>query len=106
MRTQVRNRLLMSRQDIAAELPSETPNRRAFIGVWPLPEGGFRIWRFDVPASALADMLASDRHMATEEMLDGIGYTVTSIDEVEQKLTDLGVDSDLLDYPWKSDYPL
>jgi hypothetical protein len=44
--------------------------------------------------------------MAPEEMLDGTGFTVNSIDEVEQKLTELGIDSDLLDYPWKSDYPL
>jgi hypothetical protein len=67
-----------------------------------MPEGGFRIWKFEVPSAALEE----DRYLAPEEILDGVGHNVASINEIEQKLVELGADSDLLDYPWKSDYPL
>jgi hypothetical protein len=105
MRTEIRNRLARSRQDVAAEIPASRPDRRAFVGVWPYGEG-YRVWRFEVPAAALVEMIANDRHLTPEEMLDGVGFTVGSIEEVEQRLAELNIDSDLLDVPWASDYPL
>jgi len=73
--------------------------------VWPYGER-YRIWRFEVPATALIDMTANDRHMTPEEMLDGVGFTVDTIEEVERHLAELNIDSNLLDVPWASDYPL
>lgn len=102
MRIQIANRLRMLRAGVAAELPASAPDRRAFVGVWVLPEGPYRIFKFEVPAASLE----VDRYLAPDEVLDPFGVNAGSLEEVEERLAELGIDSDLLDVPWNSDYPL
>lgn len=84
------------------ELSTPTPDRRAFLSVIPLPEGGFRIWKFEVPRSALQE----DRYLSPDEVLNGTGQTVDKVDDAERVLAEMGADSNQLTEPWKTDYPL
>jgi hypothetical protein len=102
MKLKAANRLTMLREVVAAEIPSSSVDRRRFASVVPREEGGFQVHRFEVQAAALA----TDRFLAPEDLLDRVLRVADNLDEVETILAELGIDSDSLDAPWHSDYPL
>jgi hypothetical protein len=94
----------MLRRAAAAEIPTSILGHRAFVGVYPpLPEKGipkWRIRRFAIPEHLL------DQYFAESDLVNSEFVRVDTLDDVESLLAKWGIDSTILDAPWKCDWPL
>jgi hypothetical protein len=94
----------MLNREAACEIPAAKPGHKAFVAVLPpLPSKHIHHWRvrrFELPIELI------DHHVCEEDLVDSFFYKLDSLTEVEDVLTDWGVDSALLDATWKCDYPL
>jgi hypothetical protein len=87
---------------VAAEITPHGEGLRSFVAVIPQPDDSYRVFRFDVPADAMAE----DRYLAPEELVNSEGHIVQTVEDAEDVLRGMGVDPDVLDVPWASDFPL
>ncbi|MET9591140.1 hypothetical protein ABZY45_09220 [Streptomyces sp. NPDC006516] len=102
MQVQAKNRLLMSKSDLAARRASGSVDSESWIWIIPLRSGEFRVRAFEV----LRDLLVDD-----DDIYDGNtsivhDETVSSLDDVDDAVIRAGVDPEELDAPWKCEFPL
>jgi hypothetical protein len=102
MQVQAKNRLLMSKSDVAARRPSSSVGSDSWIWVIPLQSGDFRVRAFEV----LRDLLIKDNDIYDGNMSIVHDETVSSIDDVDDAVIRAGVDPEELDVPWKCEFPL
>lgn len=102
MQVQARNRLLMSKAEIAARRTPSSADSESWIWVLPLRSGGFRVRTFEVHR----DLLVDDNDIYDGNMTIIHDEVVSSIDDVDEAVTRAGVDPEKLDAPWKCDFPL
>ena len=112
---EVKNGFEMTGRMAACELPAERAGCRRFVGVYPprlekdIPrvEGPFterlRCWhvkRFEIPGALL------DQYFGEEQLFDSESVELDSLEAVEALLSNWGIESGLLQAPWRTDYPL
>jgi hypothetical protein len=102
MRTEVANRLTMTKSIVSARINPESPGSYAWVWVSPLEDGSFRISTVEIPAN----LVDEDICFAEEDIERVLIATVANLEEVDSKIQELGVDPDELDAPWKNDFPL
>lgn len=113
MRPEVRNRLSMLGELVAAELPAVSPGRRRWVGVYvakpphpnassPAPRGKMRVLRFELDES----LLDGSYSPFSGDLENTDSRWVDSMEELEGVLEEMGIDSGRLDAPWHCDYPL
>ncbi len=90
---------------VAAELNSAREDFRTWIGIYPLKDNSmkdyYRVRVFSVDKKFLID----DNDVWEETMESKKDYKVKG-EELVQSLNGLGIDSNILDVPWKCDYPI
>jgi hypothetical protein len=74
----------------------------AWVWVFPLKDGHFRISTVEIPSNLVDD----DICFAEEDIRRAHIATVPDIETVDAVLEELGVSPDSLDAPWKNDFPL
>jgi hypothetical protein len=103
MKPHIRNRLTMPKRGVvAAEIAARGEGLRSFVAVIPQPDQSYRVFRFDVPSDATAE----NRYLSPDEVLNTDTHIAQTVDDAEDVLRGMGVDPDLLDVPWASDFPL
>jgi hypothetical protein len=94
----------MLHRTAAAEIPTSIPGHRAFVGVYPpMPEKGLPRWtvkRFAIPEHLV------DQYFGQRDLVNLEAVCLDAMEEVEKLLSQWGIDSSILDAPWKSDWPL
>jgi hypothetical protein len=98
------NAFEMTSREAVAEIPAKRESHKAFVAVYP-PSREHRItqWRvrrFEIPVKFI------DACVGEEELIDSQFVRLDNIEQVEALLSSWGIDSSLLDAPWKCDYPL
>lgn len=104
MELKVLNRLRAGKM-IAAEMPATSPDRRKWIGVYPLPdehEFQYRIRVFEVDKKHLVD----DNDVWEGTMINCGDYYLNGEEELIRKLSELITDTGSLTNPWDCDYPV
>lgn len=101
MRQEVRNRVLMLKEPVTAEVPPSTPERRKWLLVFPDEAGGVALVEFEHAAD-----VDTDGWFAPEDVLDRVEAHYDNLDDLLTALAARGFDSNLFDAPWKMDYPL
>ena len=113
MRTAIRNRLEMSKQVVAVELPARQPDARRWVSVLPVPvphpddpklpaPGRYRIASFEIAVAKLhGEMSPYDGDLEAH-----IVRCTDEIDEIDEIVREFGANPDDLTEPWKCDYPL
>ncbi|RST07360.1 hypothetical protein EF910_06670 [Streptomyces sp. WAC07149] len=102
MRTEVANRLTMSRATVSARRKASSDERYAWVWVFPARDGTYRVSTVEIPKNLVDD----DECFAEEDLSREHICTVGNLSEVEEAVRELGVDPDSLDAPWKNDFPL
>jgi hypothetical protein len=102
MRTEVRNRLTMSRALVSARHESSAPDRYAWIWVLPLPDGRFRVALIEVPKHFVDD----DEHFYEDDMTTRFIKVVDDVSDVDPAVREAGGHPDDLDAPWHNGFPL
>lgn len=98
------NAFEMINRPAACEIPTDIPNHRSFIGVYPpWPEKRVEKWR--VRRFAIPERLI-DEYFGEEDLIDSELIYLDGLENVEQLLNQWGVDTAAFDAPWNSDYPL
>ena len=105
MKLKVLNSLRLGRE-IAAEVPASQSNHRAWIGVYPLKGGRqeyyvYRVRLFEVDEKYLED----DNDVWEETIKIKKDFIAEDEEDLINKLEKI-IDTDLLDDPWKCDYPI
>lgn len=100
MRQEVRNRVLMLKESVTAEVPASRPDRRRWLLVLP-DEAGVTLIQFEHAADA-----DTDGWFAPDDVLDRVETHYDDLDGLLAALALRGVDSEPFDAPWKMDYPL
>ncbi|MFI6964949.1 hypothetical protein [Streptomyces sp. NPDC050149] len=102
MRTEVENRLTMSGALVSARCDPRSPESCAWVWVFPLPGGTYRISTVEIPR-----YLVNEDSCFGEEDIDRVRVaTVATLADVDNVVRELGVDPENLDAPWKNDFPL
>lgn len=102
MRTEVANRLTMTKSLVSARREPEAKESYAWVWVFPLHEGTFRVSTVEIPKRFIDE----DICFAEEDIHRVQVATVATLEEVDGVVRDLGVDPGSLDAPWKNDFPL
>jgi hypothetical protein len=102
MQIQARNRLAMSKGDLAARRTPGIADNASWVWVLPLPKGGYRIRAFEVRR----ELLLNANDIWDGNMIDVLDEVVSSIDEIDGVVARAGVDPDDLAPPWRCDFPL
>ncbi len=102
MRVPARNRLLMSKSDIAASRVAGSHDALSWVWVIPLPAGGFRVRAFEVGR----DLIDADACFYDDDMSIVHDEIIPSIDDIDDSIRRSGVDPDDLDAPWKCGFPV
>ncbi len=102
MRTEVENRLVMSKALVSARREASSPDRYAWVWVDPLSDGTFSVSTVEIP-----QQLVDEDACFFEDDIERVRIgTVRRITEVDDLVRGLGVDPDELDPPWKNGFPL
>ncbi|MBL7498708.1 hypothetical protein I6A84_15360 [Frankia sp. CNm7] len=102
MKTQAKNRLVMTKAEISVRRPSSNPGCYSWVWVNPMLDGRFRVAAIEVP-----------KHLVDEDVCfyDGDFETpyikiVSEISEIDDAVREVGADPEELDAPWYNDFPL
>jgi hypothetical protein len=101
MRTQIRNRLVMSKRLVSARRAGPAGSY-SWVWVLPLPDGRFRVAAIEVPEQLVDD----DVCFAEEDMRTPYLRIVDEVGEVDAAVREAGADPEALDTPWSNDFPL
>ncbi|WP_371577487.1 hypothetical protein [Streptomyces sp. NBC_01314] len=102
MRTEVANRLVMTRALVSARRHPGTPDSYAWVWAFPMRDGKFRISTVEIPK-----LIVDEDACFGEEDIERVHVaTVETVEEVDMVVRNLGVDPETLDAPWKNDFPL
>jgi hypothetical protein len=102
MRTEIENRLIMTKSLVSARRAASSDDRYAWVWVAPLRDGTFKVSTVE-----LAKQLVDEDVCFFEDDIDRVHVgTVAEISEVDELVRGLGVDPETLDPPWKNDFPL
>ena len=102
MKTQAKNRLIMTKASIAARRESGQDDHYSWVWVVPRQDGRFRVVAIEVPKRPVDD----DECFFEDDMTKPYEKIVDSIEEIDGAVRDAGVDPETLDAPWHSDFPL
>ncbi|MDT0571073.1 hypothetical protein RM704_27030 [Streptomyces sp. DSM 3412] len=102
MRTEVANRLTMTKSLVSARREPESQDRYAWVWVFPLQDGTFRVSTVEIPKN----LVDEDICFAEEDIERVQVAVVATLEAVDSAVSDLGVDPNSLDAPWKNDFPL
>ncbi|MFF1919147.1 hypothetical protein ACFVW8_01025 [Streptomyces sp. NPDC058221] len=92
----------MSNALVSARRESRSSDSCAWVWVFPLRDGTFRISTVEIPQH----LVSEDACFGEEDIERVYVATVATPEDVDDVLRDLGVDPDSLDAPWKSEFPL
>lgn len=100
----VRYWLTTRKQMIAAEIPLANPTRRAWVGVYPLPdcEHHVNVRYFEVERA----VLEQGYDIAEPDLLNTHTVRAVSVEELAQVLDTWVPDLNAFVQPWKCDYPI
>jgi len=101
VKTQIRNRLTMTRGMVAARHDASSPDRYAWIWVLPLPDGRFRVALQEVPRH----FVDNDKWFYDADVTTRYDKTVDSVEDVDAAVREAGGDPEDLDVPWRNDCP-
>ncbi|MFJ5025822.1 hypothetical protein [Streptomyces goshikiensis] len=102
MRTEVANRLVMTRALVSARRQPSAPDFYAWVWAFPLRDGKFRVSTVEIPKP-----FVDEDDCFGEGDIERIHVaTVETIEEIDTVVRGLGVDPETLDAPWKNDFPL
>ncbi|WP_055714839.1 hypothetical protein [Streptomyces torulosus] len=102
MRTEVANRLVMTRALVSARRQPSTQNAYAWVWAFPLRDGKFRVSTVEIPKRFVDE----DTCFGEEDIERVHVATVETVEEIDAIVRELGVDPETLDAPWKNDFPL
>ena len=102
MRTQVRNRLVMTRGPVSARRPSGSPDTYSWVWVLPIPDGRYRVAAIEVPK----ELVENNVSFFEDDMRTVYLRILDSLDGIDDAVREAGVDPDELDAPWHNDFPL
>jgi len=102
VQVRAKNRLLMSKSEVAARRNSASAASESWVWVIPLKAGTFIVRAFEVPRELLAD----DNDIYDGNMSIVYDEVVPSIDDVDESVRRAGINPEDLDAPWKCDFPL
>lgn len=91
----------MLKESVTAEVLPSSPERRKWLLVLPDEAGGVALVEFEHAADA-----DTDGWFSPEDVLDRMEFHYDDLDTLLRALADRGIDSNLFDAPWKTDYPL
>lgn len=102
MRTEVEDRLLMTKALVSARRVASSDDRYAWVWVAPLWDGAFKVSTVELPKQ-----LVDEDACFGEDDIDRIHVgTLAAISEVDELVRGVGVDPETLDPPWKNDFRL
>ena len=102
MKTQAKNRLVMTKGAISARRASSSPDCYSWVWVIPLSNGKFRVAAIEVPKH----LVDNDISFFDEDFETPFLKIVDTIDEIDATVVEAGVDPNELDAPWHNDFPL
>ncbi|BCJ56341.1 hypothetical protein Asp14428_78160 [Actinoplanes sp. NBRC 14428] len=102
MKIEAKNRLVMSKASIAARRATDRPEHYSWVWVIPLKSGKFRVAAIEVPKHFVDD----DDCFFEDDMITPYVKIVEEIGDIDSAVREAGVDPELLDAPWHSDFPL
>lgn len=102
MRTEVRNRLVMSRALVSARHEPSSPDSYGWIWVLPIPDGRFRVAVIDVPKH----FVDNNEHFFEDDLTTRFVKIVDDIPGIKSAVREAGGDPEILDAPWHNDFPL
>ncbi|MEU4560465.1 hypothetical protein AB0F72_18975 [Actinoplanes sp. NPDC023936] len=102
MKTEVRNRLTMTKGVISARLAPKVDDRYAWVWIAPLRNGTFRVSTVEIPRNLIDD----DISFYEPDIDRTVVATVGTVQEAEEIVISLGVDADDLAPPWHNAFPL
>ena len=102
MRTEVQNRLIMTKGLVSARRQASSADRNAWVWVAPLRDGTFKVSTVELPKGVVDE----DTCFFEDDIERTHVGTVAEISEVDELVRGVGVDPDSLDPPWKNDFPL
>ncbi|WP_143163067.1 hypothetical protein [Couchioplanes caeruleus] len=102
MKTQAKNRLVMSKSSIAARRESGQADHYSWVWVVPRQDGRFRVVAIEVPKH----LVDNDECFFEDDMTKPYERVVDNIEEIDGAVCEAGVDPEALDAPWHSDFPL
>ncbi|MEU9301703.1 hypothetical protein [Streptomyces sp. NPDC048269] len=102
MRPEVANRLTMTRSTVSARHKPSSEDLYAWVWVFPSQDGTFRVSMVEIPKN-----LIDEDECFSEEDISRIHIaTVGKLSEVDEVVSNIGVDPNDFDAPWKNDFPL
>ena len=101
MRTEIRNRLLMTREPVSARHEPTSADHYAWMWVLPISDGRFRIALIEVPKH----FVDNDEYFYEEDYETRFLKIVDSVDDVDSAVQEAGGNPDILDVPWRNDFP-
>jgi hypothetical protein len=102
VRTQVKNRLVMTKDLVSARKEASSADRYAWVWVTPLDDGTFRVSTVEIPKQIVDD----DVCFYEPDIQRTRVATLTDVAEVDEVVRGLGVDPETLDAPWHNNFPL
>jgi hypothetical protein len=102
MKTEVKNRLVMTKGSVAATRPAKGKDFYSWVWVLPTKDGKFRVAAVEIPR-VLVD---EDRSFFDEDFETPYIRIVDSIDDIDSAVREAGADPGDLDFPWRSNFPL
>lgn len=102
MDLRARNRIATLRCPVTARLAVSDSGTSSWIWVLPTPDGRIRVARIVVPK----ELAESGGFFAEDDYETAEVVYVGSVDDVDDAVRNLGGDPDLLDSPWRNDFPL
>ena len=102
MKTQVRNRLTMTKSIVSARMDATRPDSYAWIWITPMRDGSYKVSTVELWRDLVDNGVCSFEGDITRNHV-GILSDVAEIDDFVRRL---GVDPDTLDGPWHNGFPL
>lgn len=100
MRLEVRNCVDMLGKSVVAEVKPSSPERRKWLRIRPLAVG-LELLQFEHCIE-----MDTDDYPSPNDIFDRFATTFDSWELLLDELNERGIDSNLFDVPWKTDYPL
>ncbi|WP_157407383.1 hypothetical protein [Actinomadura atramentaria] len=102
MRTEVKNRLVMSHALVSARKEVASPDVYGWVWITPLSDGTFKVSTVEVPKH----LVDEDICFFEDDIVRTHIGTVADISEAEALVVGVGVDPEDLNVPWHNDFPL
>jgi hypothetical protein len=101
MRPEIRERVTLLDSMVAIAVNGSTPDRRAWMTIEPDEDG--RVVLVEIETRDDAD---PDAYVDPDDVVEVRRTPFASVDDAIAHLTRAGVDTDLFEAPWDTDYPL